>query len=113
MNVKIAPRWKDLIGVEFEKPYFEQLAAFVKQEYATRQVFPAGKNIFRAFDKCDPDDLKVVIIGQDPYHGVGQANGLCFSVNDGVQFPPSLVNIFQEVNADTGTPVPQSGNLDR
>ena len=113
MNVKIAPRWKDLIGAEFEKPYFEQLAAFVKQEYATRQVFPAGKNIFRAFDKCDPDDLKVVIIGQDPYHGVGQANGLCFSVNDGVQFPPSLVNIFQEVNADTGTPVPQSGNLDR
>ena len=103
MNVKIAPRWKDLIGAEFEKPYFEQLAAFVKQEYATRQVFPAGKNIFRAFDKCDPDDLKVVIIGQDPYHGVGQANGLCFSVNDGVQFPPSLVNIFQEVNADTGT----------
>ena len=66
MNVKIAPRWKDLIGAEFEKPYFEQLAAFVKQEYATRQVFPAGKNIFRAFDKCDPDDLKVVIIGQDP-----------------------------------------------
>ena len=113
MNVKIAPRWKDLIGAEFEKPYFEQLAAFVKQEYATRQVFPAGKNIFRAFDKCDPDDLKVVIIGQDPYHGVGQANGLCFSVNDGVQFPPSLVNIFQEVNADTGTPVPQSVNLDR
>ena len=113
MNVKIAPRWKDLIGAEFEKPYFEQLAAFVKQEYATRQVFPAGKNIFRAFDKCDPDDLKVVIIGQDPYHGVGQANGLCFSVNDGVQFPPSLVNIFKELQDDVGFQPPESGNLTR
>lgn len=86
---------------------------FVKQEYATRRVFPAGRNIFHAFDMCDPDDIKVVVIGQDPYHGEGQAHGLCFSVNDGVPFPPSLVNIFQEVRDDTGAAVPASGNLDR
>lgn len=113
MDVKISPQWKALFGEEFDKPYFAQLVSFVKQEYASRQVFPAGRNIFRAFDKCDPDNLKVVIIGQDPYHGPGQANGLCFSVNDGVQFPPSLINIFREVQEDTGTPVPSSGNLDR
>ena len=76
-------------------------------------MYPAGRNIFRAFDKCPVESLKVVIIGQDPYHGVGQANGLCFSVNDGVQFPPSLQNIFKEINSDIGTPVPTSGNLDR
>lgn len=98
---------------EFDKPYFEELTRFVRSEYAAGQIFPAGRNIFRAFDKCPFETLKVVVIGQDPYHGVGQANGLCFSVNDGVPFPPSLQNIFQEIRDDVGTPVPSSGNLDR
>lgn len=113
MNVKIAEDWKALLADEFEKPYFAELVGFVREEYSSRQIFPRGGNIFRAFDKCPFDKLKVVIIGQDPYHGEGQANGLCFSVNDGVQFPPSLRNIFQEVESDTGAPVPTSGNLDR
>ena len=113
MDVKIAPEWKTLLGDEFEKPYFADLVDFVKREYATRRIFPAGRNIFRALDKCRPQDIRVVIIGQDPYHGEGQANGLCFSVNDGVPFPPSLINIFKEVQADTGAPYPNSGNLDR
>ena len=113
MDVKIAADWKALLQPEFDKPYFEQLTRFVRAEYASQHIFPAGRNIFRAFDKCPFDRLKVVIIGQDPYHGEGQANGLCFSVNDGVAFPPSLQNIFQEIRDDTGTPVPESGNLDR
>ncbi len=113
MNVKIAEDWKALLADEFEKPYFAELVGFVREEYSSRQIFPRGGNIFRAFDKCPFDKLKVVIIGQDPYHGEGQANGLCFSVNDGVQFPPSLRNIFQEVESNTGAPVPTSGNLDR
>ena len=113
MNVKIAEDWKALLADEFEKPYFAELVGFVREEYGSWQIFPRGGNIFRAFDKCPFDKLKVVIIGQDPYHGEGQANGLCFSVNDGVQFPPSLRNIFQEVESDTGAPVPTSGNLDR
>ncbi|MDE6861483.1 MAG: uracil-DNA glycosylase [Alistipes sp.] len=113
MNVRIAEDWKAVIGEEFEKPYFADLVKFVREEYATRRVFPQGRNIFRAFDKCSFDDLKVVIIGQDPYHGEGQANGLCFSVSDGVPFPPSLQNIFKEVHDDMGTPPPASGNLDR
>lgn len=113
MEVKIAEDWKRILQPEFDKPYFEELTRFVRSEYSAGQVFPAGKNIFRAFDKCPFDTLKVVVIGQDPYHGVGQANGLCFSVNDGVQFPPSLQNIFQEIRDDVGTPVPSSGNLDR
>ncbi|MDE5963261.1 MAG: uracil-DNA glycosylase, partial [Alistipes sp.] len=113
MDVKIAADWKELLAPEFEKPYFETLVRFVHEEYATRRIFPRGSNIFRAFDKCPFDRLKVVIIGQDPYHGPGQANGLCFSVGDGVPFPPSLQNIFQEVYTDTGTPVPATGNLDR
>lgn len=113
MNVKIADDWKALLADEFEKPYFEELTSFVREEYSTHQIFPRGANIFRAFDKCPFERLKVVIIGQDPYHGEGQANGLCFSVNDGVQFPPSLRNIFQEVASDTGAPIPTSGNLDR
>lgn len=113
MDVKIAADWKALLQPEFDKPYFEQLTRFVRAEYASQRIFPAGRNIFRAFDKCPFDRLKVVIIGQDPYHGEGQANGLCFSVNDGVAFPPSLQNIFQEIRDDTGTPVPESGNLDR
>ena len=112
-EVRIAEDWKAVIGEEFSKPYFEELISFVKQEYATSQVFPAGRNIFRAFDKCPFDKVKVVIIGQDPYHGDGQANGLCFSVNEGVPFPPSLKNIFKEVHDDVGIPIPTSGELDR
>ncbi|MBQ6861116.1 MAG: uracil-DNA glycosylase [Alistipes sp.] len=113
MEVKIAQDWKELLKEEFDKPYFEELISFVKEEYATRRIYPRGSNIFRAFDKCPVEKLKVVIIGQDPYHGPGQANGLCFSVADGVPFPPSLRNIFQEVSTDTGAPIPSSGNLDR
>lgn len=113
MEVKIAADWKALLQEEFDKPYFEDLTQFVKREYAAGEVFPAGRNIFRAFDKCPVESLKVVIIGQDPYHGDGQANGLCFSVDDGVQFPPSLRNIFKEISDDVGVPVPASGNLDR
>lgn len=112
-DVRIAEDWKSVIGEEFSKPYFEELISFVKKEYATSLVFPTGRNIFRAFDKCPFDKVKVVIIGQDPYHGDGQANGLCFSVNEGVPFPPSLKNIFKEVHDDIGTPIPTSGDLDR
>ena len=112
-DVRIAEDWKSILSEEFSKPYFDNLVNFVKQEYASTEVFPAGGNIFRAFDKCPLDNLKVVIIGQDPYHGPGQANGLCFSVNDGIAFPPSLQNIFKEVHADTGADIPLSGNLDR
>lgn len=113
MDVKISESWKNLLQEEFNEPYFEELTRFVKSEYSAGQVFPAGRNIFRAFDKCPFDKLKVVIIGQDPYHGVGQANGLCFSVDDGVQYPPSLQNIFKEIHDDIGSPIPSSGNLDR
>ena len=112
-DVRIAEDWKRILADEFSKPYFEELVSFVKMEYASGTVYPAGRDIFRAFDKCEFDKLKVVIIGQDPYHGPGQANGLCFSVNDGIAFPPSLQNIFKEVHADIGTPIPISGNLDR
>jgi uracil-DNA glycosylase len=113
MEVKIAQDWKDILAPEFEKPYFEELTRFVREEYAAHRVYPRGSNIFRAFDKCPFDRVKVVIIGQDPYHGPGQAHGLCFSVADGVPFPPSLQNIFKEVYSDTGTEIPLSGNLDR
>lgn len=112
-EVRIAEDWKAILKDEFSKPYFDELVSFVKEEYATTEVFPAGRNIFRAFDKCPFDKLKVVIIGQDPYHGEGQANGLCFSVNEGTPFPPSLKNIFKEVCDDIGTPIPTSGELDR
>lgn len=113
MEVKIAADWKEILAPEFEKPYFIALTDFVRREYATQRIYPRGSNIFRAFDKCPFEKLKVVIIGQDPYHGPGQANGLCFSVGDGIPFPPSLQNIFKEVHDDTGTPIPASGNLDR
>lgn len=113
MNVRINEEWRELLQEEFDKPYFGELVEFVRSEYATHTVYPAGGNIFRALDLCPPSQVKVVIIGQDPYHGEGQANGLCFSVNDGVQFPPSLRNIFKEINSDLGTPIPTSGNLDR
>ena len=113
MNVRIAQDWGRMLAPEFDKPYFADLVSFVRAEYAQRQIFPRGSDIFRAFDKCPFDGLKVVIIGQDPYHGPGQANGLCFSVADGVPFPPSLQNIFREVHEDTGAPIPATGNLDR
>ena len=112
-EVRISEDWKEILHEEFTKPYFDELVKFVKEEYASGVVYPAGANIFRAFDKCPFDRLKVVIIGQDPYHGPGQANGLCFSVGEGVPFPPSLQNIFKEVESDMGTPVPRSGELDR
>ncbi|MBE6219943.1 MAG: uracil-DNA glycosylase [Rikenellaceae bacterium] len=112
-DVRIAEDWKSVLKEEFTKPYFDELVEFVKAEYASTTVFPAGRNIFRAFDKCPLDRLKVVIIGQDPYHGEGQANGLCFSVSEGVPFPPSLQNILKEVHDDTGAAMPSSGELDR
>lgn len=113
MNVRIAEDWKQILAEEFDKPYFKNLVEFIRAEYASEVIYPKGANIFRAFDKCPFESLKVVIIGQDPYHGEGQANGLCFSVGDGVPFPPSLQNIFKEVQSDVGTPMPTSGNLDR
>ena len=112
-DVRIAEDWKSVLKEEFTKPYFDELVEFVKAEYGSTTVFPAGRNIFRAFDKCPLDRLKVVIIGQDPYHGEGQANGLCFSVSEGVPFPPSLQNILKEVHDDTGAEMPSSGELDR
>lgn len=113
MNVTIDPSWKIQLQQEFEKPYFSNLIAFVKQEYKTKVCYPKGKDIFAAFDHCPFHETKVVIIGQDPYHGPNQANGLCFSVKDGIPHPPSLVNIFKEIKVDTGTPYPKSGNLER
>ena len=113
MNVKIEESWKQQLSAEFEKDYFIRLTEFVRQEYAQGIVYPPGRLIFNAFDLCPFDQVKVVIIGQDPYHGPGQAHGLCFSVNDGVRFPPSLQNIFKEIEQDLGRPIPQSGNLDR
>ncbi|MGV3696916.1 uracil-DNA glycosylase [Flavobacterium sp.] len=113
MLVKIHPSWQEKLSSEFEKPYFENLIHFVKGEYATRRCFPKGSEIFAAFDHCHFDDVKVVIIGQDPYHGFGQANGLCFSVNDGIAFPPSLINIFKEIESDLQQPFPKTGNLER
>lgn len=113
MNVRIEQGWKQALAGEWESPYFAQLAQFVHNEYRTRQVFPPGRQIFAAFDATPFDQVKVVILGQDPYHGDGQANGLCFSVNDGIPLPPSLVNIFKEINADTGSPIPASGDLTR
>lgn len=113
MLVKIHPSWEKELSTEFEKPYFKQLITFVKNEYATKRCFPKGSEILAAFDHCPFDKVKVVIIGQDPYHGYGQANGLCFSVNDGVAFPPSLMNIFKEIQQDLNKPFPQSGNLER
>ena len=112
MDVKIAPSWKKRLSEEFDKTYFAQLIEFVKQEYHTQTVYPPGNEIFRAFDCCDFDNVKVVIIGQDPYHGAGQANGLCFSVREGVRMPPSLLNIFKELHKDIGKPMPQSGDLE-
>ncbi|MBD5316997.1 MAG: uracil-DNA glycosylase [Bacteroides sp.] len=113
MEVKIEPSWKAALAAEWEKPYFEKLVSFVRQEYASAKVFPPAGRIFAAFDSCPFNDVKVVILGQDPYHGDGQANGLSFSVNPGVAVPRSLVNIFKEVHDDTGAPIPASGDLSR
>lgn len=113
MNVKIDENWKQHLQEEFEKPYFEQLTSFVKQEYDTNTCYPKFNQIFEAFNLCSFEDVKVVIIGQDPYHGEGQANGLCFSVNDGIVNPPSLINIFKELGTDLNIPFPESGNLER
>ena len=113
MNVQIEESWKKQLQAEFEKDYFIKLTDFVRNEYASTQIYPPGKLIFNAFNLCPFDKAKVVIIGQDPYHGPGQAHGLCFSVNDGVAFPPSLKNIFKEIQDDLGIPVPESGNLTR
>ncbi|MDA1121045.1 MAG: uracil-DNA glycosylase [Bacteroidetes bacterium] len=113
MDVKIEASWKSKLQDEFLKNYFILLTALVREEYAKNKVYPPAALIFNAFEHCPFDQLKVVIIGQDPYHGPGQAHGLCFSVKDGVTKPPSLVNIFKEINEDIGTPIPQSGNLER
>lgn len=113
MNVKIHPSWHSALAAEWDKPYFKELTDFVRKEYSTRLIFPPASQIFAAFDECPFDEVKVVILGQDPYHGIGQANGLCFSVNEGVQQPPSLVNIFKEVHDDTGAPIPADGDLSR
>ena len=113
MNVRIDPSWQQHIGAEFNKPYFANLASFVKQEYATTTCYPPGQLIFNAFNLCPFDKVKVVIIGQDPYHEPMQAQGLSFSVADGVALPPSLQNIFKEINNDLGKPMPQSGDLTR
>ncbi len=112
-NVKIAPDWGSRLQSEFDKPYFAGLTEFIRSEYSRHLVYPPGKEIFRAFDTCPFADVRVVIVGQDPYHGPGQANGLCFSVRNGVPFPPSLVNILKEVSADTGNPMPDDGDLER
>ena len=113
MNVQIEESWKQHLAPEFEKDYFIKLTEFVRSEYQTTTIYPPGRFIFNAFNLCPFNKVKVVIIGQDPYHGPGQAHGLCFSVNDGVPFPPSLQNIFKEIQRDLGAPIPTSGNLTR
>ncbi len=113
MNVNIEPQWKAALASEFEKPYFKDLTDFVRAEYKAGPCFPAGRNIFNAFWQTPLSEVRVVILGQDPYHDVGQAHGLCFSVQPGVVYPPSLRNIFQEVQAETGAPIPPDGDLTR
>ncbi len=111
-QIKIHPSWLAVLKEEFEKPYFKKLTEFVKKECAKAAIYPEGKNIFRAFELCPFENVKVVILGQDPYHGPKQANGLCFSVNEDVPLPPSLQNIYKEISADLGVKMPQTGNLD-
>ncbi|MBQ7212672.1 MAG: uracil-DNA glycosylase [Muribaculaceae bacterium] len=113
MDVRIEESWKRALADEWDKPYFVKLTQFVRQQYSTRTIYPPAGKIFAAMDICPFDKVKVVIIGQDPYHEPGQAHGLCFSVNDGVQIPPSLVNIYKEIHDDLGLPIPASGNLER
>ena len=113
VDVKIEPSWKELLKDEFEKPYFSELIQFVKNEYKTTKIYPPGKLIFNAFDHCPAEQTKVVILGQDPYHGPGQAHGMCFSVRKGVEPPPSLVNIFRELKDDLGFDPPNHGCLQK
>ena len=113
MNVRIEESWKQKLTPEFEKDYFIKLTEFVRAEYASKTIYPPAKLIFNAFDHCPFDDVKVVIIGQDPYHGPGQAHGLCFSVAEGIPNPPSLQNIFKEIMSDLGNPMPANGDLTR
>ncbi len=113
MNVQIESTWRQVLSPEFEKPYFLRLTEFVRGEYRATTCYPPGKLIFNAFNLCPFDQVKVVLIGQDPYHEPGQAVGLCFSVNDGIPYPPSLQNIFKEIQADLGEAVPSTGNLTR
>lgn len=113
MNVKIESSWKSKLIEEFPQDYFHKLVKYVREEYGKYRIYPPGREIFRAFDHCPFDDVKVVIIGQDPYHGPGQANGLCFSVRDGIPLPPSLINIFKEIQDDLGKVMPKNGDLDR
>lgn len=113
MDVEIENSWKEKLKSEFEKPYFKTLTDFIKTEYNSQQIFPPAKLIFNAFNKCPFTNVKVVIIGQDPYHNITQANGLSFSVNDGVRIPPSLLNIYKEIKEDLGKSIPNSGNLER
>jgi len=113
MTVNIDKSWKLPLEQEFEQPYFQELVSFVKTEYSQHICYPEGKHVFAAFDHSPFEKTKVVIIGQDPYHGPNQANGLCFSVSDGIQHPPSLINIFKEIESDLGIPPPKSGNLER
>lgn len=114
MNVKIEESWRKVLASEFEKPYFQHLTAFLRGEYATATVYPPGPQIFHAFEACPFDKVEVVILGQDPYHGKGQAHGLAFSVAEGVRTPPSLQNVFKELQEDIpGTPPAPNGNLDR
>lgn len=113
MDVKIESSWKRALAAEWDKPYFKSLTDFVRAEYGSKQCFPPARRIFAAFDACPFDDVKVVILGQDPYHDVGQANGLSFSVNPGMPLPRSLVNIFRELHDDIGCPMPVDGDLSR
>lgn len=113
MNVKIESSWKKQLETEFDKEYFLDLTSFIKEEYNLKTIYPPGSLIFSAFDHCPFDEVKVVIVGQDPYHGPGQANGLCFSVAEGIRHPPSLQNIFKEIESDLGQSIPESGNLER
>jgi len=113
MTVKIEESWQKVLQDEFEKPYFKKLVSFVKDEYASQKVYPAGSQMFNAFLLCPFDKVKVVILGQDPYHGPNQANGLAFSVSDQTRIPPSLLNIFKEIKSDLGKDMPATGNLER
>jgi len=113
MTLKIHPSWREKLSEEFQKPYFHRLTEFIGEEYANNTCYPEPQDIFAAFDHCPFQDTKVIIIGQDPYHGPNQANGLCFSVHEGIIHPPSLVNIFKEIQADLGVMCPENGNLER
>ncbi len=113
MDIRIEESWKKALSHEWEEPYFKELTAFVGERYRNARIYPPGSRIFAAFDECPFNNVKVVILGQDPYHGPGQANGLCFSVNPGVAMPPSLINIFKEIQSDTGAPMPDNGDLSR